>query len=76
MLVGALVLGGFWALVIVLTITGRRLSLALATLALLALLLVALALQPHVHAAGWVALVATVLLVAVLYARPGSGADD
>lgn len=76
MLAGALLLGGFWALVIVLTITGRRLPLAAAALALLVVLLVALALQPQVHAAGWVALVATVLLVVVRYAYPGSGRDD
>lgn len=76
MLIGALLLGGFWALVIALSIAGRRLTAV--ALALVTLLIAALALQPRVHAAGWAALVLTVLVVAVMAARPvlGDGDDD
>jgi hypothetical protein len=77
MLIGGLLLGAFWTLVIVLAVTGRRLPLSIAALGLIVLLLVALALQPRVHAAGWAALVLTVLVVAVGYALPtwGIGGD-
>jgi hypothetical protein len=77
MLIGGLLLGAFWTLVIVLAVTGRRVPLSLAALGLIALLLVALALQPRFHAAGWVALALTFLIVAVGYALPtwGLGGD-
>jgi hypothetical protein len=77
-LIGALLIGAFWALVLALSLTGRRLPLSVAALGLTVLLLAALALQPRVHAAGWVALVATFLVVAVLYAVGGFGglSDD
>lgn len=76
MLVGALLIGGFWAVVLLLSLRGRTLPLSVAVLALTALLLVALALQPSVHAAGWVALGLTFAVVAVMYAAPGGRDDD
>lgn len=76
MLIAALLLGGFWAVVLILSLRGRALPLSVAALALTALLLVALALQPRLHAAGWAALGLTFAVVAVMYAAPGGGDDD
>jgi hypothetical protein len=76
MLIGGLLLGAFWAVVLVLSLRGRTLPLSVAALTLTALLLVALALQPRVHAAGWAALGLTFAVIAVWYALPGGGDDN